>query len=639
MKYDQYISLIRRLETSAAADRKRYEFKVLLLTALGYGYFVGLILLLIAPIVLAIGGIVLVPARFFGALFNLVKFVWILVPALGVYFAFLGSAVSAITAKVPDPEGIEVSKSDAPELYAFVKNTCKELKARKPKKILVFDGFNAAVVSLPRFGIFGRKVVLMVGIPLMKALSPKQFEAVLAHEIGHISDKHGVFAKWAYQMREAWGRLIASQELVEHKLNGLYQTFVDRFFPYFTAYSFVLMREHEKQADREAARLCGNISLGESLILLETKGRQLDDVFWRSVHEENISKDAPAKQLFTRMLGFLAATDPESLRPSLEKAIAVPTDFNDTHPSLAERLRLIGYWDDGDLPRLPDEPTADAASAFLGHIEVKLIEQYDAAWDAEAAGKWKERYDHFQEAQRRINALEEKEGSADLTFEELKEFIGLTVDKDGLAAAMPLVEEAARKFPNEASAWFNLGIGKLSIGDESGLSQLAKAVELDKTFKYEADQAAFDYLRSKGKLDEAGKYAAALEEQNDLYQKANIERANILSSDEFIIHDLPAEFIESIPRKLSGIDEVEALYAVRKVCFFMPEFPFHVLLVELRKKRSGDLAPQRVLEIVTRRLDTGEINWFGLLTADWQRNATEIFHLPGAKIYSRPPQA
>src|SRR5690349_24338916 len=98
---------------------------------------------------------------------------------------------------------------------------------------------------------------MLLGFPLILALSPDQFKAVLAHEIGHISEKHGAFAKWAYQLREAWGRFIESQDAHEHKFAALYAGFVNWFFPYFTAYSFVLMREHEKDADRYATQLVG----------------------------------------------------------------------------------------------------------------------------------------------------------------------------------------------------------------------------------------------------------------------------------------------------------------------------------------------------------------------------------------------
>ena len=203
--------------------------------------FLALILLVLIPI----GGIVLLiwtaPEQMTKILLYTIKIWWVLIPGLAL-LGFIGSAIKAITAKVPDPEGTELSRSEASELFELVERTCKELRAKKPAKILVVDELNAAVVTMPRFGIFGQKVLLLVGLPLMKALSPDQFKAVLAHEVGHISGKHGSFAKWAYQMREAWGRLIDSQEANSHKFASLYKNFVDWFFPYYTAYSFVLMQ-------------------------------------------------------------------------------------------------------------------------------------------------------------------------------------------------------------------------------------------------------------------------------------------------------------------------------------------------------------------------------------------------------------
>ncbi len=634
MKYNQYVSLIQELEQSAAASKGWYEFRVFLLIALGYGYFVGLILLLIAPIAVVGLGVWFAPGQVWSVVLQLAKLWWILVPGLGLYFGFLGSAVRAITAKAPFPEGTELKPSDAPKLFSFVRETCKELKARKPKKILVDDSFNAAVVTMPRFGIFGRKVVILLGLPLMKSLSPKQFEAVLAHEIGHISGKHGSFAKWAYQMREAWGRLIDAEETTGHKFSTLYKKFVEWFFPFFTAYSFVLMREHEKEADREAARLIGSKELGEALILLETKARSLNEDYWVSIHKENIANAVPTKQIFSRMLAFLADPDPAASNRSFENAVAVKTDFSDTHPSLADRLRLIGYWTDGELPNLPEPPKTEAAIEFLGSEIERLTAQFNEAWDQQAAEKWNDRHEHFRESQKRVDALEEKRGLADLTFGELREMAQLNMENGGIAAAMPVIEEAANKFPDEALAWFDLGGGRLAMDDETGLAYLEKATGLDAKLKYEAYQAAFTFLKSKGRNDEAAKYISLLEEQEELYEKAEAERKTASPSDQFGVHDLSIEFIDSIPRKLAGLDEVTAIFAANKIVTYFPDVPFRVLFIELRGKQKGDSDAKNILDIITDRLNNGEVNWFTILDANWGIAGKAITEIPGARVYA-----
>lgn len=639
MKYDYYVSLIQRLEKFAADHRRSYEFRLFLLTCLGYAYFIGLIILFFIPILFVAGILFVAPGGVAKVLLYTAKIWWALIPGLGVYFGFIGSALRSITARVPDPEGRELLRADAPDLFEFVDETCKSLKAQRPARVLVIDSFNAAVVTMPRFGIFGRKVILLVGLPLMKALSPDQFKAALAHEIGHISGKHGVFTKWAYQMRDAWGRLIDSQAVANHKFASLYKGFVDWFFPYFTAYSFVLMREHEKDADRDAAQLIGPVPLGGALIMLETKGRDVDEVFWREIHEENISDERPPEQLFSRMLGSLALINEERATAALSKAITVPTDLSDTHPSLADRLRLIGYWKHGDLPPQPGPVTIDAASEFLKNGVEKFAAEFDRTWDEHAAKEWKTRHNHFRESQKRIEELHAKISADDLTREDILELAERQAEKDGFIASLPIMLVAAEKFPDDPVILYNLGGMRLSLDDEQGLEDLNRAIELDKNYKLAASDLAFNFLRSKGRLDDARPYAVYIDEQNEVLDKAQKERQAVFPNDNFGAHALPEEFIEKIPEKLVGFDEIIGIYAVRKIVEYMPEIPFHVLFIELRKKgrirNRHDLDPSQVLKLVLERLDTGEIHFFATLTANFAGTKYYLDAIPGAKVYSK----
>jgi Zn-dependent protease with chaperone function len=636
MNYEQYTALIQELEKSAASNRRFYEFKIFLLTALGYGYFIGLILLLFIPIPLV--GLLLwnSPEQVWRLLLFGAKLWWALIPGLAIYFGFIGAAVKAITAKVPDPEGTELTRSQAPKLFEFVDRTCAELKAKKPSKVLVTDSFNAAVATMPRFGIFGQKVFLLLGLPLMRALSPEQFEAVLAHEIGHISGKHGSFAKWAYQMREAWGRLIESQDETDHKLSSLYKKFVDWFFPYFSAYSFVMMREHEKDADREASKIVGSRPLGEALILLETKGRKLEDDFWREVHEENIASDKPTERMFTRMLDSLAFVGEEHAAQTLSKAVAIPTDYNDSHPALADRLKLMGYWTSGDLPILPGPVENDAATHFLGQETNAFVAEFDTSWDQQARQTWKERHDHFRESNERLSELEKKQASDEISLDDLREMAQRITEKDGIKAAAQVVEQAAEKFPDDGVALYNLGLLRLAQDDESGLSLLERAAELDRTLKYDVSQLSFEFLRGKGRLDEAKKYARDIEDQNVNFERANKERATVNLTDSFEPHDLPDEFLETIPRKLAGMEEIVSLYAAHKVVEHFPESPFRVLFIELRPKRRDDADGKTVFDIVVDRLSTGEFAYFALLDSSWWKVKNQLDQIQGARFYHKP---
>lgn len=581
MKYEKYVSLIKNLEDYAAKNPQAYQYRVAALAALGYAYILGLIFLCILLPLLLVAALIINPEVVFRAFLELLKCWWILLPALAVFFSFLSGAIRSLTAKVPEPAGNEIACSDAPELFAFVEKTCRALNAQTPEKILVNDDFNASVVTTPRFGIFGRKVFLNLGLPLMYALSPEQFRAVVTHEIGHISGKHGKFSKWTYQLHETWNRFIESQELQEHKISFLYEKFVNWFFPYFTAYSFVLMRRHEREADAYTVQLAGAQPLGEALINLETKSAMLSEDFWQEVFEENTKQDNPPTELFSRMALAFRRGDAEKETKNLTKYIDIKTDYSDTHPSLSERLRTIGYWTEGNLPKLPEPNSENAAETFFSSNQLeKFTRQYDREWQEKVAKHWKTNYEYLQNSQKRLDELSRKER---LTPEELFEKAGLVAEKSGRnAEALPIILELLEIQPEHAEANYVLGGILLEQNDESGLEYLNKAMRLDTRFKMAASETAFNYLRLKGRHDEAKHYIETIENEQEIMQKAEAERKYLSATDSFEPHQLPDEAVQALTKKLSYHEEIEAAYLVCKTVRYYPEIPLHVLFLTMK---------------------------------------------------------
>jgi len=94
---------------------------------------------------------------------------------------------------------------EVPELFAMLRGLEDELGAPRFHEVLLVGDNNAAVVQLPRLGVFGwYKNYLLLGLPLMQGLGPEEFKSVLAHELGHLSGGHGRFGNWLYRMRRSW---------------------------------------------------------------------------------------------------------------------------------------------------------------------------------------------------------------------------------------------------------------------------------------------------------------------------------------------------------------------------------------------------------------------------------------------------
>ena len=595
MKYDQYVSLIKRLESYAEKNPKLYQYRVAALALLGYSYIIGLILLCVLLPLLLLIALILNPEAIIRTFLPLLKLWFILLPVIVIFFSFFTGAIRSLTAKVPEPVGNEIEHGNAPALYEFIEKTCRELEAQKPEKILVNDVFNASIVTLPRFGIFGRKVYLNLGLPLMYALSPEQFQAVLTHEIGHISGKHGAFSKWTYQLHETWNRFIESQELQNHKLSFLYEKFVNWFFPYFSAYSFVLMRRHEREADEYTVQLVGAKPLGEALINLEVKGTTLSQDFWQKVYEENMKLDNPPTELFSRMALSFRQPTTENEKQNLAKFIGIKTDYGDTHPSLAERLKTTGYWKNGDLPPMPPTTEENAAEVYLGNLLEKYIRQFNLEWQEKISTNWKNNYKYLQKAQQRIEELSEKET---LSVDELFEKANLIGEKEGNAAALPIIRQILEIQPEHAEANYLLGAILLDQGDESGFNFLNKAMRLDQRLRLAASQIAFGYLRLKGRHEEAEPYIEHIENQQVLIQQAENERSTISPVDNYEPHKLTDINLEAVAKKISYHEEIESAYLVAKTVQFFPEVPFQILFLKMKTnlpKGGGAVTAQDVI--------------------------------------------
>ena len=103
--------------------------------------------------------------------------------------------------------------------------------------------------------------------------------------------------------------------------------------------------------------------------------------------------------------------------------------------------------------------------------------------------------------------------------------------------------------------------------------------------------------------------------------------------DSWEMHDLSDDFLNSIPPKLAGLDEIVGLYAANKQVQYLPEVPFRTLFIELRKKRSGDATPQAILEIITKRIDSEKFHYFVILDNQWAQTLDKLISIPGTRFY------
>lgn len=487
----QLDTLMQQLEGDAYRNPEQFRQRVFWLAVMGYGYIL-LVLSALSWVLVTIG--LLQPGTVrYGSFWMGSAFVMALI--------LLGILVRSLWVRFPKPRGRRLRRKEVPQLFALVDDLTRTLKTPKFHTILLTDEFNAGVVQIPRLGIFGWfQNYLLVGLPLMQALTLEQFQAVLAHELGHLSGQHSRFTGWIYHIRQAWIQLL--ERLQKHHeesrrgsgvwyidtimllANGLgflvFGWFFNWFVLRFTIHAFVLSRVNEYEADRCAASWAGGESTAAALVSIYIKRRYLDRVFWREIFQQVTSNATLPDPMSLMAEALKQPIAPEKLTRWLKASLAEKTTSADTHPCLTERLQALGYLDKiaAIAPQLVVRRSAAEALFDPACLE-QVTDQANEAWKRSNARFWQGRANHLQDIAPKLQALQQKAATQTLSLEEQWNRCKWTADLQGDEAAIPLLRELLAEKSYHAPANYLLGRILLDQNDPKGIQFIENAVSCD----------------------------------------------------------------------------------------------------------------------------------------------------------------
>lgn len=300
----------------------------------------------------------------------------------------LGAALFLLTrslfVKTTTPEGTELSRQEAPLLWAEVDRFVLEASAPKIDAIVITMEANAVAAQAPAWGYLGpTRSVLVIGLPLMIVLSPDEARFVIAHELGHFAGAHGKFGGRVGRLLTRAYRLGTAYQI--------HQPFLRWYYRKLDVMSFSLRRQHEFEADAVAARLTS-----PGLILSILRLRVADIVLDKSLADLHklAMKGEPQPASFVgeaiRPLSEPVVID-EALRGVIRTFREAPVDSEDTHPAWADRVRSAGL----NVPSLEEcenyvasEVSARAVDHFLGHLLPGLFARVEAMEYPELRSQW-----------------------------------------------------------------------------------------------------------------------------------------------------------------------------------------------------------------------------------------------------------
>jgi Zn-dependent protease with chaperone function len=610
--------LVRRLEQHAKQEPRTYRVRVAALATLGYVVLGGVVALLAAAVVGTI-------------------YVGLDHPVLLKFLLPIGALVVIVVRSFPfrldPPQGLPLARERAPQLFDEVEQLARTIGAPRLHSVLVDDDLNASVSQTPRFGPLGpSRNVLVLGLPLLQALSTTELRAVLAHELGHVSGRHGRFGVRVYRVRQTWMRLLAQLEHNGHVAAGPLRRFFRWYAPYFGAYTFVLAREHEYDADAAAAAATSADAAAAALVRLAIVHEQLSQTFWPEVYRGVEQESRPTARPFSTLPGAVRSFEVDDAERRAAAALAATTGTADTHPSLSDRLAALGVAPDDALRAASAAPASSAADELLGASASELAEQLDATWRNDVAEAWAAAHKETRAARARLDHFATHPPT---DGDGLLEHAQLVEQFEGEQAALEHYRTALAATPNDPVANFGLGRILLAADDDAGIAHIEAAMDADPDAILPGCELIGTYLTRNGRSTELATYHARAEQRSWQLEDAFDERQTLRQDDSLAAHDLPAGAVAAITERLTAFPLVHRAYLGRRLNTHLDdELPTYVLGVEaklptfklqVRDPRAGlvhelaaalnlplelfvvDLAEHRTLKRTLRNLDASLI--------------------------------
>ncbi|MBT0569612.1 M48 family metallopeptidase [Curvibacter sp. CHRR-16] len=575
MERADFVHMVHLSEQASADNSDAYRRNVAAFAALGYAWVLGCLVLACAMVWWSSTN--LLHGRFRGGL------AMMLVAGL----SLLWFSLRALWLRIDAPEGTAITAAQAPALFEALERIRRKIKGPPIHRVLLNQEFNAAIQQVPRFGLLGGNTnYLVIGLPLLMALDKARLLAVLSHEYGHLRGDHGRFGAWIYRTRLSWMQLSAQLSGSGGAIEAATNAFLRWYFPRFMAKTFAIARQDEYEADRVAARLVGADTTAAALVEIEVRSAWWADEFWRDHWSTATTHPQPVGP-YTHLQTLLrTAPAPTQAAQALRQALKRPSNFDDTHPGLRDRLEAL------DTAATLPPWSRGSAMQLLGNSAPHWIAYFNRQWCAQNASDWKRHHARMQQAQERATALQARQHQANAA--ELVELARLQRNLHPHNDVRALYELALQRSPNYPEALRGL---IASLPDKEHASQLNLLHELwtcSESDRWWCCNTALDTLdtlhRSSPEYDAAAvnQWRQRKERASEAEERAWEELSDTAYFNLISRHDLNEFELAEVQLDIARYTPVSYAWVVRKNLREFPRRRAYLLFVELPNMADED---------------------------------------------------
>jgi heat shock protein HtpX len=297
-----------------------------------------------------------------------------------VTFGLIAAGSAILRALVPARErfvapGPQLTAATQPELFAELAAVADAVGEPIPPAVYLDADVNASVAEVSPGLLRGRRRIMVLGLPLLAALTPRQMRAVIAHEYGHYIGGDTRFSAWIWRTRVAVLKTVA----VLDNEDSWFQRVVVRapFLLYaklFLRLTNAISRRAEFAADEVAARVAGVQAQAQTLRTVTAAAPA-----YSAYRREDVAYALDSGRRPPIAAGFQRFLEDHEIRAQVDTIVAAQiaegeTNPYDSHPTLADRLRAIGATPTGEVAPPAPQESAAALLRDLDRLERDVLE-------------------------------------------------------------------------------------------------------------------------------------------------------------------------------------------------------------------------------------------------------------------------
>jgi len=273
------------------------------------------------------------------------------------------------------PSGLDLTEAGFPRLFELLKELCEIYGEPRIDRVVLRDRFDVRLIKTPRNGFaFSTTRTLVIGLPVLLAMSPLDVHVLLARRVGQLAAKGNRLNSWLYFLRDMWGHYLTCCDGEGLSFARPICTFFQSYAPRYRSFSVGVARSSELQADCYALQAINDRDTARSITCQVLTDTYLTRSYWPSVlqsaKQSGGSKMPPHAGMEKVFEGGLSENEIQDQFTRIKNG---GETRKSTMPSLMDRLDNIGY----QKALLPKPLSVTAARFYLGSACDTCIEVID----------------------------------------------------------------------------------------------------------------------------------------------------------------------------------------------------------------------------------------------------------------------